>query len=133
MLEISEARRFGLRYEFVVDLHDDLEAAIGAARTLIKEEVLPEAKLASFEVAIETATDAANVSLRIRPAKRKPTEGMDDELPLLAMMFDVDFYQARAEGDIPVHEFHKFARLPARWIAEELPTWQRRVLPGVRG
>jgi hypothetical protein len=131
IIEVVEARRFGLRLEHLCPVSDAEAATRSAARTIFADVLLPaSAEPSFFEAMVETKAEDLEIALRVRPVRRviKPRE--PDTLPDFAMMFDADIH--RGGEALPVADVRKFLRACGSWVKSSLPPLAKRVMAEVK-
>ena len=135
IIDVTEAKRFGLRLEHLYPLHmegDALANAIrGTATKALGAALVPTnlGDISSFEATLDSTWRDLGVRLRVTPVRRLVEPPTPDGLPAHAIMFDADIH--REDAPLPVLDIRKVFREGAQWVAEELPALAERVVAEV--
>jgi len=131
IIDVVEARRFGLRLEHLYPVSDAEAATRTAAGTIFADALLGAgAEPSSFEAIVETKAKDLEVVLRVRPVQRaiKPRE--TDTLPDFGIMFDADICWGGEAA--PVADVRKFLGACGKWVKSSLPPLAERVMAEVK-
>jgi len=132
IIEVSEAKRFGIRFEHLYPLRLEGDALAGAIRSTATRAVgasllaaVPE-NLSSFEAILDSTWKDVGVRLQLAPVRRLVEPESPDGLPDHAIMFDADIH--REAKSMPVSDARRLFRAGVEWITEEFPGVAKAVL-----